>query len=109
MLAELHKLADGTDVSIIVGSGLDARATFMLRQQIPLLREIHLTASSTVRPASSTAVARGAELGFGTGEEWRMDAARLKNIWRVVAPVQDYDPRLCWDPQHRFKKLALGI
>lgn len=69
---------------ICPAAGINAQTAPQLLERIPSLTELHLTASGAVQPDANETLQRGAELGFGSGAEWKMDKDKLQSFHAVV-------------------------
>lgn len=82
------RLPQGRSLTIVPGSGVNHTNLPGLRSQLPNLKEFHLTGSGLVQPDMTPPLLRGAEFGFGSGEEWRIDSEKIRKIWELSQKEQ---------------------
>ncbi|GFZ48704.1 hypothetical protein JCM24511_06453 [Saitozyma sp. JCM 24511] len=80
----LSTLPDHREITITLASGINDENLSTLRKLVPNLQEIHLSASGAWMPEMSFSLAKGAQLGFGSGEEWRIERDRVRRVWEAV-------------------------
>lgn len=80
----LQSYSSSFPLTILPASGINAMSLAELRNRAPLLQEAHLSASGIIPPPDASAVAIGKVLGFGSGEEWRLDGDKLKAVRELV-------------------------
>ncbi|WOO82324.1 Copper homeostasis protein cutC [Vanrija pseudolonga] len=67
-------------ITVIPASGLNADTLAELWRRAPLISEAHLSASAPYNPGPTPTLARGVALGFGSGDEWRLNPHKLEAV-----------------------------
>lgn len=88
-LSAAHAESSANRVSILPGSGINGDMLPDFLSRLPLITEIHLSASEAVDEASGRAKDRGVELGFGNGKVWALSEQKLKSAFQAVFDMQD--------------------
>lgn len=69
---------------ITAASGINDTNLPVLRKLALGLQEVHLTASGLCMPDMSYGIAKGAGMGFGSGEEWVIDRDKVRRVWDLI-------------------------
>lgn len=77
------------NIKPLPGSGINADMLPGFLEQLPTLKEIHLTASEVVKDDhAGRAGEKGAVFGFGEPKIWRMNEDKLRAVFQVIDALQ---------------------